>query len=144
MGLLLFAKESTCQGRSHKRCGFDPQVWKIPWRRKWQPFLVFLPGKSYGQRSLEDYSPLGNKELDTTEQLGTDPWMPGQKALNASEQVYFQEENLFSMYFIEFAAMGDLSVLNSCLFSYQDIIKHSFIWRGNSRMNILALDKFVS
>ena len=22
---------------------------KIPWRRKWQPILVFLPGKSHGQ-----------------------------------------------------------------------------------------------
>ena len=29
-------------------------IWvrKIPWRRKWQPTLVFLPGKSHGQRSL--------------------------------------------------------------------------------------------
>ena len=24
-----------------------------PWRRKWQPIPVFLPGKFYGQRSLE-------------------------------------------------------------------------------------------
>ena len=30
---------------------------------------VFLTGKSYGQRSLVDYSPWGHKELDTTEQL---------------------------------------------------------------------------
>ena len=28
---------------------------------------VFLPEKSYGQRSLVGYSPWGNKELDTTE-----------------------------------------------------------------------------
>ena len=39
---------------------------KIPWRRKWQPTSVLLPGKSHGQRS---YSPWGHKELDTTEQL---------------------------------------------------------------------------
>ena len=26
--------------------------WKDPWRRKWQPTAVFLPGKSHGQRSL--------------------------------------------------------------------------------------------
>ena len=25
---------------------------KIPWRRKWQPTPVFLPGKSHGQKSL--------------------------------------------------------------------------------------------
>ena len=36
---------------------FDPWVRKIPWRRKWQPALVFLPRKFHGQRSLEDYSP---------------------------------------------------------------------------------------
>ena len=29
---------------------------KIPWRRKWQPTPVFLPGESYGQRSLAGYS----------------------------------------------------------------------------------------
>ena len=34
---------------------FDPWVGKIPWRRKWQPTPVFLPGKSHGQRSLAVY-----------------------------------------------------------------------------------------
>ena len=37
--------------------GFYPWVRKIPWRMKWQPTPVFLPGKSYGQRSLVVYSP---------------------------------------------------------------------------------------
>ena len=32
--------------------GFKPSVRKIPWRRAWQPTLVFLPGESHGQRSL--------------------------------------------------------------------------------------------
>ena len=32
-----------------------------------QPTLVFLPGKSYGQRRLVGYSPWGCKESDTTE-----------------------------------------------------------------------------
>ena len=31
--------------------GFDPWVGKIPWGRKWQLTLVFLPGESQGQRS---------------------------------------------------------------------------------------------
>ena len=35
--------------------------WKIPWRRKWQPTSVFLPGKSHGQRSLAGCSPWGRK-----------------------------------------------------------------------------------
>ena len=46
---------------------FHPWVRKIPWRRKWQPTPVFLPGKSHRQRSLVGYSPWGHKELDTTE-----------------------------------------------------------------------------
>ena len=39
------------------------------WRRKSQPTPGFLPGKSYGQRSLEGYSLWGHKELDMTEWL---------------------------------------------------------------------------
>ena len=33
--------------------------------------VVFMPGKSHGQRSLVGYSTWGHKELDTTEQLST-------------------------------------------------------------------------
>ena len=57
---------SNCQC---KGCEFDPWVGKIPWKRQWQPTEVFLPGKSYGQRSLAGYSPWGDKESETTEQL---------------------------------------------------------------------------
>ena len=56
--------ESGCQCRRHE---FSPWVGKIPWRRKWQPTPVFLPGKLRGQRSLAGYSPWGCKELDMTE-----------------------------------------------------------------------------
>ena len=42
---------------------------KIPWRRKWQPTPVLLPGKSRGQRSPVDYSPWGHKEPDMTKRL---------------------------------------------------------------------------
>ena len=37
------------------RRGFKTWGRKIPWRRKWQPTLVFLPGESHGQRSLPGY-----------------------------------------------------------------------------------------
>ena len=40
-----------------------------PWRRKWQPIPVLLPGKSHGRRILVGYSPWGRKESDTTERL---------------------------------------------------------------------------
>ena len=55
-------KESTCQCRRSRRHDFNPWVGKIPWRRKWQPIPVFLPGKFHGQRSLQGYSPRGCKE----------------------------------------------------------------------------------
>ena len=55
----------------HKRHRFNPWVGKIPWRRKWQPAPVFLPGESHGQKSLVGYSPRGLKELDTTEWVST-------------------------------------------------------------------------
>ena len=29
-----------------------PGVGKIPWRRKWQPTPIFLPGELHGQRRL--------------------------------------------------------------------------------------------
>ena len=42
-------------------------VWKVPWRRTWQPTPVLLPGESHGQRSLAGYNPQSCKESDTTE-----------------------------------------------------------------------------
>ena len=38
-------------------------VGKIPWRRKWQPTPVFLPGKSHGRQSLIEYRPRGSKKV---------------------------------------------------------------------------------
>ena len=50
-----------------RRPWFSPWVWKIPWRREWQPTPVFLRGEFHGQRSLIGYSPWDHKALDTTE-----------------------------------------------------------------------------
>ena len=44
---------------SPKNMWFHPWIGKIPWRRKWQPTPVLLPGKSHGWRSLEGCSPWG-------------------------------------------------------------------------------------
>ena len=46
-----------------RKCGFDPWVRKIPWRRKWLPIPVFLPGTSHGQRSLMGCSPWDHKSV---------------------------------------------------------------------------------
>ena len=53
-----FTTESQC-----RRCEFDPQVGKIPWRRKRQPTPVFFPGKSHGLRSLVGYSPQDRRRV---------------------------------------------------------------------------------
>ena len=53
-------RESACQCRSPR---LDPWVGKLPWRRKWQPTPVFLPGKSDGQRSLVGCSSWGHKRV---------------------------------------------------------------------------------
>ena len=39
----------------YRRLWFYPWIGKIPWRRKWQPAPVFLPGKIPCQRSLVGY-----------------------------------------------------------------------------------------
>ena len=64
-------KKSTCQCRRYQRLGFVPWVRKIPWRRKWQPSPVFLPGKFHGQKILAGYSPWGRKELNIAEHTHT-------------------------------------------------------------------------
>ena len=71
----LSSKAPACQCRRRK---FNPWVGKMPWRRKWQPTPVFLPGKSHGQRSLVGDSPWGQKESDTTEWLNNNQaWVNG-------------------------------------------------------------------
>ena len=51
----------------------DTQVQSLcregPWKRKWKPTLVFLPGKPHGHRSLLGCSPWDHKESDMTGQL---------------------------------------------------------------------------
>ena len=41
--------------------------WEDPLEEVWQPTPVFLPGESYGPRSLAGYSLQGHKESDKTE-----------------------------------------------------------------------------
>ena len=54
-------------GVSHR---FHPWIGKIAWGRKWQPTLVFLPGKSHGQRNLVgSIQSTGSPESDTTQGL---------------------------------------------------------------------------
>ena len=66
----LSGKESACQSWRARDADLIPAwVRKIPWRRKWQPTPVLLPGKFHAQRSLVGYSPWGCKKSDMTEWL---------------------------------------------------------------------------
>jgi len=56
----LSSKESTCSAGD---VGLIPGSGRFPWRRKWQPTLVFLPEKSHGQRSLVGYGQQGHKRV---------------------------------------------------------------------------------
>jgi len=58
---------------SMQEMGFDPWVGKIPWKRKWQPTPVPLPGKFHRQKSLAGYNPWGHKASDTTEHVAHVP-----------------------------------------------------------------------
>ena len=67
----------------------ETQVWslgqKIPWRRKWLPTPVFLPGECGGQKSLVGCSPWVCKDSDRTKLL----------TLSLSISVYFQGVHVF-------------------------------------------------
>ena len=69
VGLLRWfsGKEMPVIATRGRRGRYNLWVGKILWRRKWQPTPAFLPGESYGQRSLVGYNPQGHKESDTTE-----------------------------------------------------------------------------
>ena len=51
--------------------GLIPGSGRFPWKRKWRPTPVFVPGESHGQRSLVGYNPWGCKESDMTDRLST-------------------------------------------------------------------------
>ena len=62
--LWLRGKESTCQCRSHRRCGFNPWVGKITWRGHGNASI--LGWRITWTESLVGYSKCGGKESDTT------------------------------------------------------------------------------
>ena len=68
-------KEPACQCRRRKRCGFNPWVGKIAWRRAWQPTLVLLPGESQGQ---EPGGAMAHRVPKSWTQLITQTWATNQ------------------------------------------------------------------
>ena len=71
--------------------GFDP------WRRKWQPTVVFLPGKSHGQRSLLGHSPWARIKWGTVEYtyVVKEQWRG--KAKEVKESSHFLRDSLLEL-----------------------------------------------
>ena len=101
------------------RPGFEPWVGKFPWRRKWQPTPVLLPGESQGQRSLVGYSSWGRKESDTTEWLHL-VWSYGPLGIPGVE-IWYQGPTLEELYAPAPAPSCSL---------YNGSSESLFIWRG--------------
>ena len=64
--MALVVKNLPTNARDKNDVGSIPGLGRSPGEGHDNSWL-FLPGESHGQRSLVGYSPLGNKELDTTE-----------------------------------------------------------------------------
>ena len=79
-----------------RRCGFDPWVRKIPWRRKWQPAPVFWPAELY-----ELYSPLEKAMAPHSSALAWKiPWMeePGRLQTMRSQRVGHDRATSLSLF----------------------------------------------
>ena len=59
----------------------------MPWRRKWQPTPVFLPGESQGRGSLVGCHPWGHTESDTTEATEQQQQQQGESLLDLIQSV---------------------------------------------------------
>ena len=78
--------------RTHRRHGFNPWVRKIPWRRKWQPTPVFLPGESHGQRKPGGLQSIGLQRVrEQLKWLSTDIWAVGRQCLCALHLSLFRQ-----------------------------------------------------
>ena len=119
----LSVKESTWRHR------FDPWLGKIPWRRKWQPTPVFLPGKSHGPRNLVGYSPWGHKRvwhdlatkqqcaLFTNEKHGIQQNKNLTNCLPPSEQQSLNSRPISILFFFFFfSILHDTVCLQHCIF----------------------------
>ena len=86
---------------------FDPWVWKIPWRREWQPTPVFSPGESHGQRSLAGYSPWGQKSWTRLSDWTT--------------TTVFQLFSLLLLYLLWLSVISDLWVTIVTILEHQEL-----------------------
>ena len=105
-------RESTCQCRRCRRCGFDPWVEKIPWSRKWQPTAASLPGKFHGQRSLADYSSWGHKESNMTKHTHNPNLNPSMLFLVEIDRLILKYKRIAKTTLIKRNKVGELILLD--------------------------------
>ena len=117
-------KEPACQCRRGKIGRFNLWVWKMPWRRAWQPTSVFLPGESYGQRSLLGDSLWGHKELDMTE------WLQGRGGTRILTQICLIPKALLVSYTLKtlifvmsFPYLLLLNLIHACLLNHFSLVR---------------------
>ena len=101
--------------------GLIPGSGRFPWRRKWQPTPVFLPGESHGQRSLAGCRLWGHKKwtrLSTPAELS-----------NGCASGYSDYGDLFPPLCHVYMLLYRISIiacLNVSIFSNIDRLRHSF------------------
>ena len=92
----------------------------MPWRRKWQPTLVFFPGKSHGQRRLAGYNPWGHKESGKTER----PNNNNMTKLHDADSIFFLAFTFWSLYhLLDLCILLSLSPLPLGICSYNNLQK---------------------
>ena len=119
----------------------DPWFGKIPWRRKWQPPLVFLPGESHGQRSLGGCSP-GVAKIGHTECLPRPHFLVllpgrchGQSSLvgcspgACKELLWLSYQTAAAVKFSSLKCMLPVGFCRCCLSSWRSSILFLFLWK---------------
>ena len=90
----------------------------ISWRKKWHPTPVFLPGESYGQRSLAGYSPWGRKVSDPTE------WLTHTQLAACVVRLLIQQRFIHSSIFVCLLIQNKYLFINK---KSHDIIKNIYV-----------------
>ena len=127
-----------------RRPRFNLCVWKIPWRRKWQPTPVFLPGESYGQRNLTGYSSW--TATDTFTFLYTKSRLATMRPKQSHERLTFSPLTYLFCHHINLNSI--LSII-SIKRTFSKMLEHLFLqnWfhnlekiESNKKMNFIVID----
>ena len=116
-----------------KRClFFDNWVQKIPWRRKWQAILVFLPGKSQGQRSLAGYNPWSCmiEWPSTCISLSKNVYLEMNEPTLYCQKMKVIQRIIFSVFVVDAAEPGENYFTAPKCFRYTHLKFVLFIWNG--------------